>query len=72
MRQAVTVSLPKELKVQLDRMSKREHLNRSDVVREALQQYLVRQDFHTLRRGFMLDAQKRGIFTDEDVFRVVS
>ncbi len=56
----------------MDRMSKREHLHRSDVVREAVQQYLVRQEFHALRRSLIPDAQKRGIFTDEDVFRLVS
>ena len=48
------------------------HMNRSDLVREALRQYLYREEFRRLRRGLIPQAEAKGIFTDEDVFERVS
>jgi metal-responsive CopG/Arc/MetJ family transcriptional regulator len=72
MRETITISIPKSIKQKLDGMIKREHLNRSDIIREALRQYFVRQEFRRLRRLMVPEAEKRGIYTDEDVFRRVS
>jgi len=72
MRETITVSIPKSIKQKLDGMIKREHLNRSDIIREALRQYFARQEFRRLRRLMVPEAEKRGIYTDEDVFRRVS
>ena len=72
MRETITVSLPGWLRRKLDKLTKQEHLNRSDVVREALRQYLVRREFQRLRTTLIPEAEKRGIYTDEDVFRHVS
>ena len=72
MRETITISIPKSIKQKLDGMIKREHLNRSDIIREALRQYFTRQEFRRLRRLMVPEAEKRGIYTDEDVFRRVS
>lgn len=72
MREIITISLPQTIKRKLDRIVKAEHLNRSDVVREALRQYFAAQEFRRLRRLMKVEAEKRGIFSDEDVFRLVS
>ena len=72
MRETVTISLPKLMKEKLDRLVKKEHLNRSDVVREALRQHFAIQEFRELRRTMVPQAEKKGIFTDEDVFLNVS
>ena len=72
MRESVTVSLPTWLKKKLDQATKREHVNRSDIVREALRQYFALQDFRRIREKAIPEAEAKGIFTDEDVFREVS
>ncbi len=72
MRETITISIPKSIKQKLDRMVKEEHLNRSDVVREALRQYFTRQEFRRLRQLMIPEAESRGFYTDEDVFRNVS
>jgi metal-responsive CopG/Arc/MetJ family transcriptional regulator len=72
MRQTITISLPKPIKQKLDKLTKLEQINRSDIVREALREYLVKQEFRRLRKMLVPEAEKRGIYTDEDVFRKVS
>jgi len=72
MRETITVSLPKWVKQRLDQATKREHTNRSDIVREALRQYFARQEFLRLRGLMVPEGERRGLFTDEDVFRKVS
>ena len=72
MRETITISLPESVKKMLDKITKREHLNRSEVVREALRQYFTRREFRRLRGLMIPEAEKRGIYSDEDVFRKVS
>jgi len=72
MRETITISLPAELKKKLAEATRSEHTNRSDIVREALRQYFAREEFRRLRRIMMPEAGRRGIFTDEDVFRKIS
>ena len=72
MSETITISLPGSMKEKLDQLIKREHLNRSDVVREALRQYFARQEFRRLRGLMVPEAESRGVYTDEDVFSRVS
>ncbi len=72
MRETVTISLPKNIKEELDQMVKKEHLNRSDVVRDALRKYFALTAFRELRQQMIPQAEKAGVFTDEDVFEKVS
>jgi len=72
MRETITISLPKSLRQKLDGMIKKEHLNRSDIIREALRQYFARQEFQRLRDMMVPEGERRGLYTDEDVFRKVS
>ncbi len=72
MRETITISIPKSIKQKLDRITKEEHLNRSDIVREALRQYFTRQEFRRLRQLMIPEAERRGFYTDEDVFNKVS
>jgi metal-responsive CopG/Arc/MetJ family transcriptional regulator len=71
MRQAITISLPESVKKELDSVVAQEHLNRSDVVREALRRYFAAREFQRLRGLMTAEAEKRGIFTDEDVFKAL-
>ncbi|RJP26782.1 MAG: ribbon-helix-helix protein, CopG family [Actinobacteria bacterium] len=72
MRESVTISLPANLKKKLDQATKRGHVNRSDIVRDALRQYFALQDFRVIREKAVAEAEARGIFTDEDVFKEIS
>jgi metal-responsive CopG/Arc/MetJ family transcriptional regulator len=72
MRETITISLPKVLKSKLDNMTKQEHLNRSDIVRDALRKYFATQEFNRLRSIMVPKAEKQDIFIDEDIFKVVS
>jgi len=64
--------VPKTIKAKLDLVTRKEHLNRSDIVREALRVYFARREFENLRRMLVPEAEIKGIYTDEDVFREVS
>ncbi len=72
MRETITVSLPRKVRQELDRIARREGVSRSDVLRVALEEHLFVRRFRVLRRKIMAAAQARGIFTDEDVFDRVS
>lgn len=72
MRETITISLPVWLRRRLDKLTREEHLNRSDVVREALRQYFARKEFQRLRATLVPEGEKRGLYTDEDIFRQVS
>ncbi|MBI5235891.1 MAG: ribbon-helix-helix protein, CopG family [Deltaproteobacteria bacterium] len=72
MRQTMTISLPPALKKKLTEAVRQGHTNRSDIVREALRQYFVREEFQRLRGIMAPKAGRIGVFTDEDVFKKVS
>ena len=72
MRESISVSLPADLKAELDRFSEAEGVSRSDLFREALRDYLFIRRFRALRRELMPYAEAQGLYTDEDVFRAFS
>jgi metal-responsive CopG/Arc/MetJ family transcriptional regulator len=72
MRKAVTVSLPEPLTEQLDAVSREEGTTRSEVVREALKRYFTLREYRALRAELTIEAESKGIVTDEDVFDRVS
>ncbi len=72
MPESISISLPGDLKEELDRFTEAEGVSRSDLVREALREYLFIRKFRGLRRRLMPYAEAQGIYTDEDVFREVS
>jgi metal-responsive CopG/Arc/MetJ family transcriptional regulator len=69
---AISVNLPPKMKTQLDRWSKKEQQKKGEIIRDALRQYFTRKEFDELRSKMVPRAQKMGIFTDEDVFKLVS
>jgi metal-responsive CopG/Arc/MetJ family transcriptional regulator len=72
MRDTISISLPRDLKERLDGLVQLNQMNRSDVVREALRQYIHKEEFRQLRREMIPRAESRGIYTDDDVFEQVS
>jgi metal-responsive CopG/Arc/MetJ family transcriptional regulator len=72
MRETVTISLPRAIRRELDKVAKEEGVSRSDVLRQSLEDFLFVRRFRQLRQRMMAAAQAQGIFTDEDVFNRVS
>ncbi len=72
MRNAVTVSLPRDLTDELDAASREAGTSRSEIVREALRRYFMLREYRALRAEFTAEAEAKGIITDEDVFEKVS
>lgn len=68
----ISVSLPEEIKSELDQAVREEGLTRSDFVRKALQDHLYIRRFRSLRSRMMPQAQASGFHVDEDVFEQVS
>jgi metal-responsive CopG/Arc/MetJ family transcriptional regulator len=71
-RKAVTVSLPETLTEQLDAVSREEGTTRSEVVRDALRRYFTLREYRALRAELTIEAESKGIITDEEVFDRVS
>ena len=72
MRETVTISLPRAIRRELDRIAKETGVSRSDVLRQSFEDFLFVRRFRQLRQRMMAAAQAQGIFTDEDVFTRVS
>jgi len=68
MRDTVTISLPRGIRREVDRIAEREGVSRSEILRASLEDYLFVRRFRALRQRMMAAAQAQGVFTDEDVF----
>jgi len=72
MRETISISVSEEIKADLDEAVRSEGLSRSDLVRQALREFLFLRRFRALRSEMISHAQSQGIFTDDDVFNTVS
>lgn len=72
MRSTMTISLPPNLKRELSRSAKGLGVSESEFVRRAVQQQIWAEAFDKSRRLLVPKARAKGIFTDEDVFGIVS
>ena len=69
---AITIRLDPKLEDLLDRVCAASGRSRSEVVRDALRRQLTLELFEEARRKIIPYAEAQGIFTDEDVFKIVS
>ncbi|HTC19401.1 MAG TPA: CopG family transcriptional regulator [bacterium] len=72
MKTMLTVRLTPELGRQLEKAAKEEKIPVSEIVRESLSRYVAVLRFRQLQKKMIKKARKKGIFTDEDVFKTVS
>lgn len=71
-RELLTISLPPAFMKDVERAAKKEHRTKSELVREALRQYLARErQWEALRRYGAEAAQTKGVRSEEDVARIV-
>ena len=72
MKSTLTIRLPERDRKVLEEISRESHMRLSDVARDAIRWYIVLCEFHRACDIVRPYAQARGIFTDEDVFKIVS
>ena len=72
MQEQITVFVPRELKVELEQLTRSEGASRDELIGEAIKQYLFVRRFRTLHERMMPNARAQGIVTDQDVFDRVS
>jgi Arc/MetJ-type ribon-helix-helix transcriptional regulator len=72
MRETLTVSLPGDMRREVVRAAKKQRLTASEYVRGAVQRMLWLDAFDESRRILIPKARAQGIYTDEDVFEMVS
>jgi Arc/MetJ-type ribon-helix-helix transcriptional regulator len=72
MRDTLTISLPDQMRRKVQKAAKEDGLSQSEFVRNALKSALFRRALQSARAELVPQARRKGIFTDEDVFRTVS
>ena len=72
MEEVLTIRLPKGTRRRLERRAKAQKLSVSQLVRRALEQDELLTSLASARAELLPQARAHGIFTDEDVFAIVS
>ncbi len=70
MRETITISIPEDIKKQLDKIMAQEGTTRSSIIRESLRDYLFIRQFRSLRKRMM--AKTPRAYADQDIFDRVS
>ncbi|MGB9879911.1 MAG: hypothetical protein ACPLRM_04025, partial [Anaerolineae bacterium] len=68
MQEKLIITLPEEIKTALDDVTRKEGVSPSDVIGEAVKEYLFFRRFRPLRERMIPKAREQGIYTDQDVF----
>jgi hypothetical protein len=71
MQETIIVTLPAETKLALG-ATRQEGVSPSELIGEAVKEYLFFRRFRLLRERMIPKAQAQGIYTDKDVFDYVS
>jgi predicted DNA-binding protein len=72
MRSVLSISLPEKTSSELEKYAKSTGRSKSDIVKESINLYLWEAQFRKMQRRLSAKAKKRGIVSDEDVFKAVS
>jgi hypothetical protein len=72
MRATLTVSLPPALRRHISRSARDQGLNESEFIRRAVQRQMWADAFDETRRKLLPKARAKRIYTDDDVFKMIS
>jgi metal-responsive CopG/Arc/MetJ family transcriptional regulator len=74
MRAVVSISFPPDIKRQVESLATKRGISRSDVIREAVKEYLLLTELRNIRKEAMAKVRKATgrDFTDDDIFKLVS
>ena len=71
-RKPVTISLPEDLTRRTGRYCRAHSLTLSEVAREALGDYLFRQEMAAARRRFTARLQRQGVLSEKELLKKLS
>jgi len=72
MTQMFTVTIPADIQLALDELSRSEGVSRDEVINRALKQHLFLRRFRSLRERMSAKAASQGTISDQDIFDQVS
>ena len=72
MRTTLTISLPQSLRCDVLRAANAQQISVSEFIRRAVQRQLWADAFDETRRRFVSKAGAQRIYTDKDIFKIVS
>jgi len=72
MRSVLSVSLPEKTSSELEKLAKSTGRSKSDIVKESINLYLWEVQFRKMQRHLSAKAKRRGIVSEDDVFKAVS
>ncbi|NKQ35340.1 MAG: hypothetical protein HF973_06950 [Chloroflexi bacterium] len=72
MSEAITLTLPDDIRLAVNREASKEGVAPDDLVSEALRQFFFQRQFRLLRERMVSQAREQGIYTDQDIFDRVS
>ena len=72
MQEVITIRVPKGTRGKLEKRARAENLTLSQYVRRALDAEELLSTFEAARADLLRQARARGIYTDDDVFKIVS
>ncbi len=70
-RKPITVSLPEDLVKETNRFCKKHALTVSEITREALRNYLYKEELEDVRKSFTLHVQKLGIASEAELVKTI-
>jgi predicted DNA-binding protein len=71
MRSVLSISLPKTSS-ELEKFAKSTGRSKSDIVKESINLYLWEVQFRKMQKRLGVKAKKRGIVSEDDVFKAIS
>lgn len=72
MQATIHVSLSKEVRAALEELTRKEGVEVEEVINEAVKQYLFFRRLTLLRERLSARARKLGVFSEQDVFNLIS
>ncbi len=72
MRSVLSISLPEKTSSELEKFAKRTGRSKSDIVKESINLYLWEAQLRKLQRRLSAKAKRRGVASEDDVFKAVS
>jgi len=72
MRSVLSVSLPEKTSSELEKLAKSTGRSKSDIVKESINLYLWEVQFSKMQRRLGAKAKRRGMVSEDDVFKAVS
>jgi metal-responsive CopG/Arc/MetJ family transcriptional regulator len=72
MRSVLSISLPEKTSSELEKFAKSTGRSKSDIVKESINLYLWEAQFRKMQKRLSVKTKKRGIVSEDDVFKTIS